>query len=74
MGTTTAFVQSAIDNELPILEEIIDLVEKQEKTYINKEIERRRTRLGAGSPDQIKKEVGREVSGKSQASLSDHLS
>lgn len=60
-ATTTAYVQSAVYNELPILEEIIDLIEKQEKSYMDKELERRRTRLSAGSPEQIRKEVGREI-------------
>ncbi|KAF9451265.1 protein prenylyltransferase [Macrolepiota fuliginosa MF-IS2] len=60
-ATTTAYVQQAIYNELLTLEEMVELVEKQESAYTEKEVERRRTRLGAGGPEQIRKEVGREV-------------
>ncbi|KAJ3567050.1 hypothetical protein NP233_g6613 [Leucocoprinus birnbaumii] len=60
-ATTTAYVQSAVYNELPILEEIVDLLEKQEKSHMDREFERRRTRLGAGSPEQVRKDIGREI-------------
>lgn len=60
-ATTIAYIQTAVYNELSILEEIVGLVEVQEISHIEKETERRRTRLGAGSPEQIRREVGREV-------------
>ncbi|KAF5351978.1 hypothetical protein D9756_007386 [Leucocoprinus leucothites] len=59
--TTIAYVQTAVYNELPVLEEIVDLTEKQEKAHMDKEVERRRTRLGSGSPEQVRREVGREI-------------
>ncbi|KXN90207.1 Superkiller protein 3 [Leucoagaricus sp. SymC.cos] len=65
-ASTVASIQSSVYNELPILEEIVDLIEKQEKTFMEREIGRRRTRLGAGGPDQIRKEVGREIWGTSR--------
>jgi len=60
-ATTIAYIQSAVYDDLPILEEIIDIIEKQEKNFINKEIERRRTRLGAGTKEYVGKQVGREI-------------
>lgn len=60
-ASTTAYVQSALYNGLPILEEIVGLIERQESLHLQKEVERRRTRLGAGGPEQVKKEVGRET-------------
>ncbi len=60
-ATTTAYAQSALYNGLPILEEIVDLIERQESSYVQKEVERRRTRLGASGPEQLRKEVGREI-------------
>ncbi|EIN11575.1 superkiller protein 3 SKI3 [Punctularia strigosozonata HHB-11173 SS5] len=59
-GTTTFFAQSAIHNSLPILEEIVELSERAEENSIEKEIEKRRTRLGASSAQQLRLEVGRE--------------
>ena len=60
-ATTIAYIQSAVYNDLPVLEEIIDIIEKQEKTFMIKEIERRRTRLGAGTKEYVRKQVGREI-------------
>ncbi|KAI3608067.1 antiviral protein [Moniliophthora roreri] len=65
-STTTFIVQTSIHDILMVLEEIIELIEKQEETYVKKEFEKRRTRLGAGSPDKIRKEIGREVWGSSR--------
>jgi len=59
-ATTIAYIQSAVYDDLPILEEIIDIIEKQESTFMNKEVERRRTRLGAGTKEYVSKQVGRE--------------
>lgn len=60
-ATTIAYIQSAVYDDLPILEEIIDIIEKQESTFMNKEVERRRTRLGAGTKEYVSKQVGREI-------------
>lgn len=61
MASTTYSVQAAIHNSLPIVEEIIDILEKDEDEILKKEVDKRRTRLGAAGPEQIKKEVGREI-------------
>jgi superkiller protein 3 len=61
-STTTAYVvQVAIHNSLPTLEEIVSLTEADEEEKIDKEVERRRMRLGASRPEKIKVEVGLEV-------------
>ncbi|KAJ7124904.1 superkiller protein 3 [Mycena epipterygia] len=58
--------QSAVHTNLPVLEEIIDIVEHDEEDAYTKEVAKRRTRLGAASPEQLRKEVGVEVWGPSQ--------
>lgn len=60
-ATTISYVQSSVHNELPVLEEIVGLVEAQEAAFLEKEIERRRTRLSAGSLKEIRNEVGMEI-------------
>lgn len=67
--TTTFKVQTAIYDSLTVLEEIIAILEREEESFVKKEFEKRRTRLNAGPADQIRKEIGREVWGKSRASL-----
>ncbi|KAJ7251764.1 TPR-like protein [Mycena haematopus] len=58
--------QVALHNTLPVLEEIVRIVEKDEEDAHNKEVTKRRTRLGAASPEQLRKEVGVEIWGPSQ--------
>ncbi|KAJ3501664.1 hypothetical protein NLJ89_g9238 [Agrocybe chaxingu] len=65
-GTTTFDAQDSIHNGFRVLEEIVSLTERLEEDTFKREVERRRTRLGASSPEQIRKEVFREISGKSQ--------
>ncbi|KAF9267372.1 superkiller protein 3 SKI3 [Marasmius fiardii PR-910] len=65
-STTTYRLQIAIHDTLTVLEEMIELVEQQEESYAKKEFEKRRTRLGAGTPEQIKQAIGREVWGSSR--------
>ncbi|KAJ3899280.1 superkiller protein 3 [Lentinula edodes] len=65
-STTTFLVQTAIYNSLIVIEELITILEGDEDNYLKKELERRRTRLNAGPSDQIRKEIGREVWGKSR--------
>ncbi len=60
-ATTTFEAQSAIHNSLPILEEIISIVETHESDVFNKEVAKRRTRIGATGPEAVKREVGREI-------------
>lgn len=60
-STTTFAAQTAIHNSLPVIEEIISLTEQNEEAFIKTEFDRRRTRLGASQPDQLKKEIGLEV-------------
>jgi superkiller protein 3 len=56
----------AIHDSLPVLEEIVNLTEKDEEEVVKREVEKRRMRLGASGPEKLKKEVGREVWGGSK--------
>lgn len=58
--------QAAVHNTLPVLEEIIDIVERDEDDAYAKEVAKRRTRLGAASPEQLRKDVGIEIWGPSR--------
>lgn len=64
--TTTLRTQEAIYDSLPILEEIITLTEKDEDETIKKEVDKRRMRLGALAPEELRKEVSTEVLGSSK--------
>ncbi|KAF5389426.1 hypothetical protein D9757_004371 [Collybiopsis confluens] len=70
-STTTFQAENAIHNSLTVIEEIVTILEREEESYMKKEFGKRRTRLNAGPPDQIRKEIGREVWGTSKASLPD---
>ncbi|KAF8170200.1 superkiller protein 3 SKI3 [Mycena galopus ATCC 62051] len=65
-GTPAYQTQAAVHNTLPVLEEIVRIVEKDEDDAYTKEVAKRRTRLGAASPEQLRKEVGVEIWGPSQ--------
>ena len=65
-GTTTMTIQMAIQDSLPVIEEIVSLAEKDEEEMIKKEVDKRRMRLGASGPEQLRREVGREVRGVSK--------
>lgn len=65
-STTTSAIQACIHNTLPILEEIIALIEKDEDEMVKKEVDKRRMRLGAAGPEELRKDVGREVWGSSK--------
>lgn len=60
-ATTTFSAQSAIQNGLPIVQEIVQILEEYEDTTFTQEVESRRKRLGAPSPDVIRQEVGYEI-------------
>ena len=60
-ATTTFAAQSAIQDSLPIVQEIIQILEKYEDTTFTQEVDQRRKRLGAPSPDVIRREVGHEI-------------
>ncbi|KAG6829553.1 hypothetical protein H0H92_004222 [Tricholoma furcatifolium] len=64
-STTTLVAQTAVHHSLPHIEEVVRLVEIQEEETAKKEVEKRRTRLGAPSLEILKNEVGREVWGTS---------
>lgn len=59
--TTTYVVQSAIHNSFPILEELVAIEEAKEQAFIKRELEKRRTRLGAPPLPILKAEVEREA-------------
>ncbi|KAG6878535.1 hypothetical protein C0993_004433 [Termitomyces sp. T159_Od127] len=65
-STSTLPAQIAIHHSLPHIEELVRLVETEEEDTIKKEVEKRRTRLGAPSLEVLKDEVAREVSGRSR--------
>ena len=69
-ATTTFTAQSAIQDSLPILQEIIQILEKYEDTTFAQEVDQRRKRLGAPPPDVIRREVGYEVLSASRVGLS----
>ena len=60
-ATTIFSAQSAIQNSLPIVQEIVQILEEHEDTTFTQEVESRRKRLGAPSPDVIRQEVGYEI-------------
>jgi superkiller protein 3 len=68
-GSATFDAQDAIHNGFRVLQEVLSLIESQEEDTLKREVERRRTRLGAAGLEQIKKEVYLEISAKSQVSL-----
>ena len=59
-------MQTAVHNSLPIIEEIISLTERGEEVVIKNEFDKRRTRLGGPSPEQLKKDIGVEMWGTSR--------
>jgi superkiller protein 3 len=54
-------VQEAIYNPLTILEEIISIQENEEESTLKREVDKRRMRLGAARPEQLRREVGLEI-------------
>lgn len=69
-GSTTYEAQDAIHNGFRVLEEVVSLSEKLEEDTFRRELERRRTRLGAPSLDILKKEIFLEIFEKSQVQIS----
>lgn len=65
-STTTFEAQVAIHDGLNVLEEMISLTETLEDDAYKREVDKRRMRLGASSPDQLKKEVFKDISDNSQ--------
>ncbi|KAF9529299.1 superkiller protein 3 [Crepidotus variabilis] len=60
-SSSTFEAEDSIHNGFRVLQEIVELVEAQEDEIFKKEAERRRTRLGAAGPEQIKREVFLEI-------------
>ena len=56
-STTTFLTQTAIYDSLPIIQEILSIREKSEQETIKKEVENRRTRLGAPPLRLLQQEV-----------------
>ena len=65
-GSTTFDAQDSIHNGFRVLEEIVAMTETMEEDTLKREVEKRRTRLGASSPEQLRKEVLSEISKTSQ--------
>jgi len=68
-ASSTYAAQVAVNDTLPIIEEIVSLKEKAEYETIKGETDNRRKRLNAAGPEEIRREVGREVYTSSQARL-----
>jgi superkiller protein 3 len=68
-SSSTFFTQSAIHNSLPILEEIVSLLEKEEEEAFSQGVEKQRTRLNAPPLDIIKQDVGCGIWTKSRVRL-----
>lgn len=64
--STVIRIQTAIHESLPIIQEIASLVEAQEEDTFIKEIEKRRTRLGAPTLEHLRKLVGQDIWGSSR--------
>ncbi|KAF8757237.1 Tetratricopeptide repeat [Rhizoctonia solani] len=64
--TTIYDIQAAMGNSLPVLEEIVAVVERSEEEAYTKEVERRRTRINAGTQQEVQNEVGRDIWGASK--------
>ena len=58
-------IQAAVHDSLAVLQEVVALVENQEADDIKRGIETRRTRLNAGTPEEIRKAVEVESLGAS---------
>lgn len=65
-ATPTQEIQAIVHNTLPILEEIIAIVEKEEDTAVSKEYQKRKTRLGSSGPELLKKEIDSEYLSQSE--------
>lgn len=65
-GSTTYDSQDAIHNGFRILEEVLSLSESLEEDTFKREVEKRRMRLGAPSPEQLRRDVFLEISDKSK--------
>lgn len=68
-ATTTFEAQDAVHNGYRILQEVVSLTESLEDDFFKKEVEKRRMRLGAPSPEVIRKEVFLETFKKSKVGL-----
>ncbi|KAI0027005.1 TPR-like protein [Vararia minispora EC-137] len=60
-ASTVFEAQIAIHNMLPVLEEITAITEKSEEDTVRREVDNRRKRLNAAGPEEVKREVWREV-------------
>ena len=69
-ATTTFAAQSALQNSLPIIQEIVQILENHEDATFTQEVDNRRKRLGAPSPDVIRQEVSYEVYSQSRVRFS----
>ncbi|THH28528.1 hypothetical protein EUX98_g5655 [Antrodiella citrinella] len=56
-SATIPLTQAIMQNSLPTIEEIVTILENEEFATIKNEVEKRRTRLGAAGPEQIRKEL-----------------
>jgi superkiller protein 3 len=68
--SSTFQAQSRVHNSLPTLEEIIAILEADEVARFTREFNARRTRLGAPKPDQIRRDLDREICEASKVRLS----
>jgi superkiller protein 3 len=60
-STSTFWIQSAVHESLPVLEEVVSLLETEEQARFTKDFNARRTRLGGPKPAELKKELDKEI-------------
>ncbi|TFK87083.1 TPR-like protein [Polyporus arcularius HHB13444] len=65
-SSTTFLAQSAIQDSLPILQELVSIHEQEERAIGDAEVAKRRQRLGALSPEETRKQVALEILSKSK--------
>lgn len=72
-ATTTFITQTAIQNSLPILEEMLGIQENKDTKQAAEELERRRRRLDAPPREQLKRQITCEISAASKVNSKKRL-
>ena len=65
-STNTFVAQTAIHDSLPILEELVSIYEREEATWEQSEIAKRRQRLNAPPPQEVQRVVTMELMARSK--------
>ena len=68
-SSNTFETQEAIHNGFRVLHEILKLTQAQEEERFEKEVEKRRMRIGAAGPEAVRREVGLEMFSTSEVGI-----